>query len=168
MLTYKAYDVYCIEEASFRRVNSFTEPTQCPLIHNDRSIDSNQTILIDYIEIIPNTMEYLTPKENYISKKTYTDLKSDFIYNPDIITEILYIGFRTRFERKSSTGTYSIRIFDKTNNLELETTTINDPSLSNVSILLQSQPKNSVLEFHSKVEDSRDKIEIDKIIIYYR
>ena len=30
MTTYKQYKVYCIEEADFRTVNSFTEPTQCP------------------------------------------------------------------------------------------------------------------------------------------
>ena len=167
MLSYKAYDVYCIEEAAFRRVNSFTEPTQCPLIHNDRTIDSNQTVLIDYIEIKPNSIHYLTPKE-IISKKVYTDLRCDFDYNTNIVKEILYIEFRTRFERKSSTGTYNIRIFDKTNNNVVGTTTINDPSLSRVSIFLESQPENSLLEFHGKIEDSRDKLEIDQIIIYYK
>lgn len=170
MVSYKLYQVYCIEEAATRKVTSFTEPTQCPLIHNDRTIDTNQTIIIDFIPIVGNRIEILTPKIDKISSKGYFDLKTNFYFDSSIIETITDIKIVSYFENRSGSGSYDFRVYNITANTQIGNVNLNNEILSTNDIgeLTNLPTQDSILEFHTKVDDSRDKANINSIIIYYK
>ena len=170
MTTYKLYQVYCIEEAEFRKVTSFTEPIECPLIHNDRTIDSNQTTIIDEIPIIGNRMEYLVPKLEQVSTKKYFDLKTNFFFDTsfmEIITDFKIISY---FENKSGDGSYDFRVYDKTHNLEIGSVNLSNTELetNNIGTVSNLPTENALLEFHIKVANPSDKAYIRVLIVQYK
>ena len=168
MSVYKLYQVYCIEEGITRQVNSFTEPTECPVIHTDRTIDPAQTIVIDYIEIKPNRVTVLIPKITKISSTSYKDLKVKIDYDTSLYDKIIKVKFRSTFNRKSGTGDFTFRIFDKGNKSELQALTINTENTSDNNIYFDVSPTtNTTLEFQVKVSDSKDDVDIDDVSIYY-
>lgn len=169
MTTYKLYQVYCIEEGTTRRLHSFTEPTQCPEIHNDRTIDPLQTIIIDYKKITGNMINILSPKRETITNKNYFDIGSNFFFDSTIIKSITNIRVISRFENKSTTGSYTIRAYDNTNHNELcNGTFTNETSETNdLGEISNSPTSNSIIEIHVKTADSRDKVTIDNVIVEF-
>lgn len=170
MTSYKLYEVFCIEEQEVRRVTSLTEPTQCPLSHNDRSIDPAQTILIDYKPILGNRVAFLNVSKDKISNKSYFNLRSNFMFDASTMEAIVDVKFLSYLDKKSVNGTYSLRIFDKTHSNVMGSINLSNETLQNNSLgELSNLPiEDAIIEFHAMVDDAKDKINIDTIAIYYK
>lgn len=169
MTSYKLYEVYCIEEATTRRVTSFTEPTQCPLIHNDRTIDQNQTVIIDQIFLKADNFTALNGHNGRVTTTNYCDLTSSFFFDASRMDTIISIKFTTFFRKKSSNGTYSIRAVDKTHNTIIGSITISNENDMNEMTSFSNFPSNdAVIEFHAMVSKRKDFVIIKDIFVYWK
>lgn len=170
MTSHRLYEVYCIEEAAIRRVTGFTEPTQCPLVHNDRSIDANQTVLIDSIPIVGNNVEFLTPKLEQIASTKFIDVKTSFYFDPAKMETLTDIKVVSWLDKKSANGTYDIRVFDVTHAAELGTINLSNETLTATSIgALDNLPTtDAIIEFHAKTSQKNDKAHLKSVAVYYK
>jgi hypothetical protein len=165
---YKLYQVYCIEEGIFVQLHSFTDPTECPNDHADKTIDTNQTTIIHYIPVISNTSQTLSPKKETMTSASYQDLKCDFFFNKlimDQITNVKVVGY---MDHKATS--YDVRAFDVTHNTEIvsDTLTNTDKEVSDLGYIPTSPSEDAIIEFHVKVTRGGGKAHIENIIVYYK
>jgi len=168
MTEYSLYQVYCIAEDQFVQVKSFTEPTQCPNIHNDRTIDTNQTTKI---WTRPNICVYhltLTPKSDKVKNKNYQDLKTAFYFNKDVMEKITNIKINSYLE--SNSGSYTFRAYDETNGLVLGEITLSnqDKAITDIGFLNNVPTTSAIIEFHAKTSDKKVIAHVENIIVHYR
>ncbi len=165
---YKLYQVYCIEEGIFVKTHSFTDPTECPNDHPDKTIDTNQTTIIHYRPIISNTSQTLSPKKETMSSQNYQDLQCDFYFNKlimDRITNVKVIGY---INNKATS--YDVRTFDVTHNTEIISDTLTNASkeVNDLGYIETSPTEDALIEFHVKVTGSGGKATIENIMVYYK
>lgn len=169
MTAYNLYEVYCIEEAAFRRVTSFTEPTQCPVSHADRSIDPMQTVIIDSIPIIGNKRTSYTPKKEAVTSRTYYNIGCAFHFDATAMENITDVKLLSYMYKKGADSDYTIRVYDQTHGLEMGSATFSNESLGVISIgkLVNLPTENAIIEFHAKVKNPADVAYISNIDVYY-
>lgn len=170
MSTYKYYQVYCIAEGVFRTVNSFTKPTECPIEHVNRTIDTNQTSILDYKIINSNKSVNLIPKIDTITSLNYTNIKTNFYFDVEIMSSIVNINIITYLQNNSGIGTYDFRVYNYMTGQELWAITgLNNvvQTLFNIECITTNLLENTFLEFHMRVSKSQDKAFIQNIIVNY-
>ena len=170
MATTSLYEVYCIQEAVFRRVNSVDVPAQCPAAHGgDLSIDPAKTSIVERVKIKKNfNFVAYTPPQTKIKKTTYIDLDCKFIFDPSIMTSISEIKFISYL--KKSGGTYDIRAIDLTHdNVIGEITGLNNEDLQVMSLsdLTNTPAENSIIEFNARVTDKKIEACIVGVEVHY-
>jgi hypothetical protein len=170
MASYKLYEVYCIEEAMTRRLTSLTEPTQCPATHNDRTIDTNQTVLIDYKPIKGNRVEFLTPKMEKVSNKNYSSLKTNFFFDASVMEMVVDFKIIAYIQDKTGSGSYDFKVYDETHGLELGSVNLTNTSLGTYSVgdINNFPTEDAIIEFHVKVDNAKNKANIGSIAVYYK
>jgi hypothetical protein len=165
MSLYK-YKIFCITENEWIYVTSAQVPTECP----NNALDTIKPGSLSVIEsIVYDHVLSLSPNKVKLNKTEYTDLDISYFFDSDWIERIIKIK-ATSFVDIQKTGSYSIRAYDRTHATVIGEITLNNEELmaNDLGTLADLANEDSIIEFHAKVLDKKDKITIKNILIYYK
>ena len=169
MTTIYLYRVFCIEENQDITIWTRTKPTQCPNIHNDRTIDQNRTVILSHTN--PDFFK-IYPEFTKLNKKNYSVISKFEYAGSNNIGSIQMIEIMSHTE--NSNTSYDLRIYNPnastlSEEILVEKTNLNNEESQIIDLgeINNVPSEKSILEIQCKNNSGNKNIIISEIIIYY-